>query len=190
MPWLIDRAPIDPKPADIFGVFDSISLEIKLAADPIAPGIERYAPAGLSGRFLNADMIVHEPTFDMHDSQLLRRQLCARQGFLKLNRLAVVEFNLFIPPDIVGGRNVFETPVKKPPTGRQRIEALILAAEDRSPLMQARIGVLRSLNRRVERMFNSDRKDTHSGKRKLGRVAEVCVLATTIFCSFEGTTFL
>jgi hypothetical protein len=49
------------------------------------------------------------------------------------------------------------------------IEALIMAAEDRGPLMHARIGVMRALNRHVERAFNPERKDTHWGKRKLKR---------------------
>jgi hypothetical protein len=49
------------------------------------------------------------------------------------------------------------------------VEALIMAAEDRGPLMHARIGMLRALNRNVERVFNSSRKDTHWGKRKLKR---------------------
>ena len=49
------------------------------------------------------------------------------------------------------------------------VEALIMAAEDRGPLMHARIGVLRALNRNVERVFNPSRKDTHWGKRKLKR---------------------
>ena len=53
---------------------------------------------------------------------------------------------------------------------RQRaVEALIMAAEDRGSLMHARIGVLRALNRNVERVFNSSRKDTHWGKHKLKR---------------------
>jgi hypothetical protein len=41
--------------------------------------------------------------------------------------------------------------------------------EGRGPLMHARIGMLRALNRNVERTFNSSRKDTHWGKRKLKR---------------------
>ena len=49
------------------------------------------------------------------------------------------------------------------------VEALIMAAEDRGPLMHARIGMLRALNRNVERVFNSSRKDTQWGKRKLKR---------------------
>ena len=46
-------------------------------------------------------------------------------------------------------------------------EALIMAAEGRGPLMPARIGMLRALNRHVERVFNPDRKDW--GRRKLAR---------------------
>src|SRR3981081_209742 len=49
------------------------------------------------------------------------------------------------------------------------IEALLMAAEDRGPLMHARIGMLRALNRNVERTFDSPRKDTHWEKRKLKR---------------------
>jgi hypothetical protein len=45
------------------------------------------------------------------------------------------------------------------------VEALIMAAENRGPLMHARIGMLRALNRNVERVFNSSRKDTHRGGR-------------------------
>jgi hypothetical protein len=41
-------------------------------------------------------------------------------------------------------------------------EALILAAEDRGPIMHARIGTLRALNRHIERVF-SDRKDQKWG---------------------------
>jgi hypothetical protein len=35
--------------------------------------------------------------------------------------------------------------------------------------MHARIGMLRALNRNVERMFDTSRKDTHWGKGKLKR---------------------
>jgi hypothetical protein len=49
------------------------------------------------------------------------------------------------------------------------IEALLMAAEDRGPLMHARIGMLRALNRHVERVFDRSRKDTQWGKRKLKR---------------------
>jgi hypothetical protein len=50
------------------------------------------------------------------------------------------------------------------------VEALILVAESNGgPTMLARIGVMRALNRHVERVFNPDRKDHHWGKRKLKR---------------------
>jgi hypothetical protein len=38
------------------------------------------------------------------------------------------------------------------PDWQAAIEALIMAAEDRGPLMHARIGVMRALNRHVERV--------------------------------------
>jgi hypothetical protein len=41
------------------------------------------------------------------------------------------------------------------------IEALMMAAEDNGLLMHARIGVIRALNRDVERVFKPDRKDRH-----------------------------
>jgi hypothetical protein len=50
-------------------------------------------------------------------------------------------------------------------------EALIMAAEGRGPLMHARVGVIRALNRNVERVFNPDRKETRWAKRKLKRDA-------------------
>jgi hypothetical protein len=46
---------------------------------------------------------------------------------------------------------------------------LIGAAEGRDFIMHARIGVMRALNRNVEREFDSSRKETHWGKRKLKR---------------------
>lgn len=47
--------------------------------------------------------------------------------------------------------------------------ALILVAETNGPTMLARIGIMKALNRHVEREFNPDRKDRHWGKRKLKR---------------------
>jgi hypothetical protein len=41
------------------------------------------------------------------------------------------------------------------------IGCLIGAAEGRDFLMHARVGMLRALNRQVERTFDSSRKDTH-----------------------------
>jgi hypothetical protein len=55
------------------------------------------------------------------------------------------------------------------PEWQTAIEALIMAAEGRGPLLHARVGVLRALNRNVERAFNPDRKDHHWGKHKLKR---------------------
>ena len=49
------------------------------------------------------------------------------------------------------------------------MEALLLVAESGGPTMFARIGVMRALNRRVERDFNPDRKEKHWGRRKLAR---------------------
>jgi hypothetical protein len=49
------------------------------------------------------------------------------------------------------------------------MEALSLVAENSGPPMFARVGVMRALNRNVERTFNSSRQDTHWGRRKLRR---------------------
>jgi hypothetical protein len=49
------------------------------------------------------------------------------------------------------------------------MEALILVATSGGPTMFARIGVLRDLNRHVERVFDPDRKEHHWGRRKLAR---------------------
>jgi hypothetical protein len=48
------------------------------------------------------------------------------------------------------------------------IEALIMAADGRGPVMHSRIGVLRALNRNIERVF-TDRKDLYWRKRALER---------------------
>jgi hypothetical protein len=49
------------------------------------------------------------------------------------------------------------------------MEALILVAELGGPTMFARIGIMRALNRHVERVFNPNRENPHWGKRKLAR---------------------
>ena len=54
------------------------------------------------------------------------------------------------------------------PEWQTAIEVLMLVARS-GPTMMARIGVMKALNRHVERVFNPDRKDTHWGKRKLKR---------------------
>jgi hypothetical protein len=53
------------------------------------------------------------------------------------------------------------------PEWQAAIEALMLVARG-GPTMLARIGVMRALNRHVERVFTS-RKDHHWGRRKLAR---------------------
>jgi hypothetical protein len=49
------------------------------------------------------------------------------------------------------------------------VAALLLVVELDGPTMMARIGVMRALNRNVVREFDSSRKDTHWGRRKLKR---------------------
>jgi hypothetical protein len=49
------------------------------------------------------------------------------------------------------------------------MEALILVATSGGPTILARIGVMRALNRHVERVFNTSRKEHHWGRRKLAR---------------------
>jgi hypothetical protein len=55
------------------------------------------------------------------------------------------------------------------PHWQAAVEALIMAAEGRGPLLHARVGMLRAMNHGAERVFRSDRKETHWGKRKLKR---------------------
>ena len=52
------------------------------------------------------------------------------------------------------------------------VEALLLVVELNGPTMMARIGMLRAVNRHLVRKFNSSRKDTHWGKRKLKETNE------------------
>jgi len=42
------------------------------------------------------------------------------------------------------------------------MEALILVAASGGPTMFARIGIMRAINRHVERVFDSSRKDKHT----------------------------
>jgi len=49
------------------------------------------------------------------------------------------------------------------------VEALLLVVELSGPTMMARIGLLRALNLNVQREFDTSRKDTHWGRRKLKR---------------------
>ena len=54
------------------------------------------------------------------------------------------------------------------PERQTAIEVLMLCSRGGDPML-ARIGVMKALNRGVERVFNPERKDTHWGKRKLKR---------------------
>ena len=49
------------------------------------------------------------------------------------------------------------------------IEGLMLVAELEGPTMLARIGVMRALNRHIERVVGPSRKDHHWGRRQLAR---------------------
>jgi hypothetical protein len=49
------------------------------------------------------------------------------------------------------------------------MQTLMLVAEHDGPTTFARIGVMRALNRHVERVFDLSRKDKHWGRRKLAR---------------------
>jgi hypothetical protein len=49
------------------------------------------------------------------------------------------------------------------------VEALLLVVEHTGPTMMARIGVMRALNRHVERVFDPTRKEKHWGRKKLAR---------------------
>jgi hypothetical protein len=49
---------------------------------------------------------------------------------------------------------------------RAAMQALLLVAEHDGPTMFAQIGVMRALNRHVERVFDPSRKDKHWGRLK------------------------
>jgi hypothetical protein len=55
------------------------------------------------------------------------------------------------------------------PERQAAIKALMLVADLGGPSMFVRIGVMRALNRNVERVSDPSRKTTHWGKRKLKR---------------------
>jgi hypothetical protein len=46
---------------------------------------------------------------------------------------------------------------------------LLVAESNGGPTMLARIGVMRALNRHIERVFDPSRKEKHWGRRKLAR---------------------
>jgi hypothetical protein len=49
------------------------------------------------------------------------------------------------------------------------MEALLLVAEQDGPPLFARIGIMRAINRHVERVFDPSRKDKHCGTAEAGR---------------------
>jgi hypothetical protein len=55
------------------------------------------------------------------------------------------------------------------PEWQTAVQLLMDAAEDRGPMMFAKMGVLQAINRNVVRVFNPERKDHHWGRRKLVR---------------------
>ena len=55
------------------------------------------------------------------------------------------------------------------PEWQNAMEALMLVATRGGPTMLARIGVIRAMHRNEKRVFNTDRKEMHWGKRKLKR---------------------
>jgi hypothetical protein len=57
----------------------------------------------------------------------------------------------------------------EPEEWQAAMEALILVATLGGPTMFASIGIMRALNRNIERVFNPSRKDKHWGRRKLAR---------------------
>jgi len=54
------------------------------------------------------------------------------------------------------------------PEWQTAVEVLLLCSRGGHSML-AHIGVMKALNRHVERVFNPDRKETHWGKRKLNR---------------------
>jgi hypothetical protein len=56
------------------------------------------------------------------------------------------------------------------PEWQAAMEALILIATSGGPMMFARIGVMRALNRHVERVFNPDRKASGGGGERGKRI--------------------
>jgi hypothetical protein len=55
------------------------------------------------------------------------------------------------------------------PEWRLAVQMLIDAAEDRGPVLFAKMGMDRALNRKVKDVINPDRKDHHWGPHKLKR---------------------
>jgi hypothetical protein len=78
------------------------------------------------------------------------------------------------------------------------MEALMLVAALGAPTMFTRIGFMKALNRRVERVFNSDRRDHHWRERKLacdwreifilaGAMKRMLILAVALWLGVSAT---
>ena len=69
------------------------------------------------------------------------------------------------------GNHVTELPeaVHELPEWQAAMEALLVVVKHNGPTMFARIGIMRALNRHVERVFDTSRKEKHWGGRKLKR---------------------
>jgi hypothetical protein len=65
------------------------------------------------------------------------------------------------------------------PHWQAAVAALILAAEGKGPLLHARVGMLRAMNHGVERVFRTDRKATHWGKRELKRKPPLLMIVSS-----------
>jgi hypothetical protein len=52
------------------------------------------------------------------------------------------------------------------PEWRLAVQMLIDAAEDRGPMLFAKMGIQRAVNRNVRRVFDPDRKDPNWGRRR------------------------
>jgi hypothetical protein len=57
------------------------------------------------------------------------------------------------------------------PQWQTAVQMLMDAAEDRGPMMFAKMAVLQAINPNVQRVFNPERQDHHRGRRKLARVS-------------------
>ena len=113
-----------------------------------------------------------------------KSDLCAR--FKSISEVEFLSWDQhFFDPIILPGRKPLVTLrdaaqfiIKLPKAERDAdewqaaLQALVLVAEQDGPTTFARIGVMRALNRHVERVFDSSRKDHHWGKRKLARDRE------------------
>jgi len=67
------------------------------------------------------------------------------------------------------------------PEWQVAIEALILLATPGWPTMLARTGVMRALNRHIERVFNPDRKEHHSENGSWHAIDDVTELARATY---------